>query len=131
MTLVFDTTSLSGLLDNDDEIIREVTKADYDRLLVPLAADAELRYGFMYGKKSEENLANYTLLKRNIVLEYINPNQDTAIIYADLAAWCRKHGKSLSNNDLWIAATSIQTGGSLLTLDKDYGVLPQIRLIDF
>jgi tRNA(fMet)-specific endonuclease VapC len=130
MTLVFDTSALSNLLNYDDTIMREVTKVKYDRYIVPLSTDAELRYGFANGNRQENNLSDYEGLKKTLNLIVINPNQDTSSIYAGLAAWCRQNGKSLSNNDIWIAATCVQVGGELITLDEDFKYLPQIRLVD-
>ncbi len=130
VTLVFDTTALSALLGNDDTVVRALSRQTYDRLIVPLAADAELRFGFAYGSRQAENLANYELFKRQFHLEVLNPSQDVAHIYAELAAWARQHGIALSHNDTWIAATCVHAGGKLLTLDQDFARLPQIRLVN-
>lgn len=128
MTLVFDTSALSPLLRNDDATVRAATSQEYDRLIVPLAADAELRFGFAYGNRPAENLVHYNSFKQRFNIEVVSPDQDTAIIYADLARWARQHGVALSHNDFWIAATCVQTGGSLLAIDGDFGYLPQVRL---
>lgn len=130
MTLVFDTTALSALLGNDDMIVRELAQQAYDRLVVPLATDAEMRFGFAYGNRQAENLANYELFKQQFHVEVVNPSQDVGHIYADLAAWARQHGIALSHNDIWIAATCVHVGGKLLTLDQDFARLPQVRLVN-
>lgn len=129
MTLVFDTSALSLLLSGNDTAIRTFSNQSYDQILIPLATDAEMRYGFCYGSKKVANLANYELFKQQFNLEIIEPNQDTAIIYADLAVWARKHGISLSNNDIWIAAACVQAAGVLATTDNDFEHLPQIRTL--
>jgi predicted nucleic acid-binding protein len=126
MTLVFDTSALSSWFDDNDRIVRIISRQNYDRALIPLSTDAEMRYGFAHGSKTVENLKNYGLFIQQFNLEVIAPNQDTSIIYGDLAAWSRQHGFVLSNNDLWIAATTIQQGGTLATLDKDFANLPQV-----
>jgi predicted nucleic acid-binding protein len=128
MTLVFDTSALSQLLNNNDQIVRLFSRIQYDRALIPLATDAEIRYGFRFGNKESANLANYVLFKEQFDLEVVAPNQDTAIIYAELSSWARQHGVSLSNNDIWIASTSIQVGGELFTTDIDFTRLPQVRM---
>ncbi len=128
MTLVFDTTVLSGILSNNDSLIREFSNQEYDRLIIPLATDAEIRYGFSYGMRQAENLKNYELFKKHFNIEIAYPDQDTSIIYSDLATWSRKHGVAISHNDLWIASTCIRFGGVLATLDKDFSKLPQIRI---
>jgi predicted nucleic acid-binding protein len=131
MTLVFDTSALSRLLKNDDRVVRAANASLYDSKLIPLATDAEVRFGFAYGSKQNENLKNYELFKQQFQLELVVPEESTAVVYADLATWCRKNGISLSGNDLWIAATCVQSGGQLLTLDKDFTRLPQVSLVAF
>ncbi|HUC87716.1 MAG TPA: PIN domain-containing protein [Candidatus Binatia bacterium] len=131
MKLVFDTSTLSSLLSNDDDIVKAFANQDTDQVIIPLATDAELRFGFTDGNRRSDNLANYKLFKKEFNVVVTFPDQDTAIIYGDLATWAKQHGISLSNNDLWIASTCIQVGGNLFTLDGDFKNLPQLRLIDF
>jgi tRNA(fMet)-specific endonuclease VapC len=40
--------------------------------------------------------------------------------YADIDAWSRATGCKMGKNDLWIAATALVTGTTLLTTDKDF-----------
>ncbi|MCL4357908.1 PIN domain-containing protein [Patescibacteria group bacterium] len=130
MILIFDTTTLSRLLSGDSRIVQAVGQQIYDHYVIPLATDAEMRFGFANGSKEIQNIENYELFKSEFGVEIFSPNQDTSIIYAELAAWAKQHGVSLSNNDLWIAATSNQLGGRLITLDSDFKNLPQISLVD-
>ncbi|HEX4774315.1 MAG TPA: PIN domain-containing protein [Candidatus Saccharimonadales bacterium] len=129
MTSVFDTSALSDLLSDEDYVVKAFTEQEYDSLAIPLATDAELRFGFVNGNRAAYNLKNYELFKQQFNVNVIQLDQDTAIIYADLAAWARQHGLALSNNDFWIAATTIQIGGNLLTSDGDFKGLPQLRII--
>lgn len=130
MNLVFDTSVLSALFDDEDKIVKAVSKHAFDRALVPLATDAEMRFGFAYGNKLDKNLKDYRIFIQRLNFEIVAPDQDTAIIYGDLAAWSRKNGIALSNNDIWIAATCVQFGGSLVSLDQDFTQLPQIRRVE-
>ncbi len=129
MTLVFDTSALSNLLSDKDYIVKAFSEQKYDELSIPLAVDAELRFGFANSSKTANNLETYDLFKQQFHASITNPIQDTSIIYADLATYARQHGLALSNNDFWIAATTIQLGGVLFTRDGDFGELPQLRAI--
>jgi predicted nucleic acid-binding protein len=129
MTLVFDTSALSNLLSDEDYVVKSFSEQEYDSLSVPLATDAEIRFGFVNGNRAADNQKSYELFKRQFSVSITYPNQDTAIIYADLAAWAKQHGLALSNNDFWIAATTIQIGGILFTSDRDFKGLPQLRLV--
>lgn len=128
MILILDTSALSSLLNDDDRLVTIATSPSYSSTIIPLATDAEARFGFQHGNKHAENLKNYETFKQHFGLSVVAPDQDTAITYTELASWCRQNGISLSNNDLWIAATCIQFGGKLLTLDQDFARLPQVSL---
>ena len=129
MILVFDTSALSRLFAKDDRAIQVLAQQKHDQLLIPLAVDAEIRFGFVNGSRQEQNLANYEMFKNQFSAEIMPPDQDTAIIYAELALWARQNGIALSNNDTWIAATCVQTAGVLLTFDEDFKDMPQIRIV--
>ncbi len=129
MILVFDTSGLSRALGGDETVLEPISRPEFETFVIPLAVEAELRYGFSLGSKSAHNLAVYEAFKHEFALEIAMPTTDTAIIYAELARWCRRHGVVLSHNDLWIAATTIEIGGSLLTFDKDFEALPQLRSV--
>ena len=130
MTLVFDTTALSHFLNEDQAILRIMASENFNRYVIPLATDAEIRFGFLHGSRQADNLDKYTKILQQLSLELVSPNQDTSIIYAELATWARQHGVSLSNNDLWIAATNNQVSGRLITLDGDFKHLPQVPQVD-
>ncbi|HUD07409.1 MAG TPA: PIN domain-containing protein [Candidatus Saccharimonadales bacterium] len=131
MKLVFDTSALSQLLSDDDVIVKVFAQQKFGRAIIPIATDTELRFGFAHGSKSVDNLANYELFKKEFDIEVVFPDQETAVIYADLATWARQHGVALSHNDFWIASTCIQIGGSLFAVDQDFKSLPQLRIIEF
>lgn len=128
VNLVFDTSALSKIIDRNLELIKVAAQPKFTMFVLPLATDAELRYGFKYGNQETSNIEKYENIIRDYGLRLTCPDQETALHYADLAGWCRQNGISLSNNDLWIAATTVQSGGKLLTLDQDFAHLPQVSL---
>lgn len=40
--------------------------------------------------------------------------------YVEASEYCRRRGRTLGKNDLWIAATAMTTGATLLTTDRDF-----------
>lgn len=130
MILVFDTTALLRFLDEDQTMLRMVASEEFDRYAIPLATDAEIRFGFTHGARQADNLNKYARIVQQLSFEIIHPDQDTSVLYAEIASWAKKHGIALSNNDIWIAAASKQLGGKLLTLDDDFRHLPQISRVD-
>jgi predicted nucleic acid-binding protein len=127
MNLVFDTTVLAKMLDNNTKVIKFVSEQDYNTFTIPLACDSEIRFGYNNGSRELINLTNYEQFKNAFGAIVYIPTEETSKIYAELTTFARKNGIVLSNNDLWIAASSLEIGGKLITLDKDFTYLPQIR----
>ena len=48
------------------------------------------------------------------------PFADAIDRYVEVSEFSRKAGRALGKNDLWIAATAIATGATLLTTDRDF-----------
>lgn len=56
----------------------------------------------------------------------------TIRMYATLDSFCESVGQSLGKNDLWIAATTVITGATLVTTDRDFDRLaPQLLTRDW
>jgi predicted nucleic acid-binding protein len=127
-SLVLDTSAVTALAKANPEILQIVDSNEFDIIIIPLATDAELRFGYQNGSQESTNLVRYEQMKRDMLAEITLPDLETSKLYAQLATWCTQHGIATSNNDLWIAATAIQNGAQLLTLDTDFSRLPQVRL---
>ena len=54
---------------------------------------------------------------------------DTASHYAVIFDTLRRNGTPVTMNDVWVAASAMQHGCRVLTLDRDYLKVPQI-LVD-
>jgi len=53
-------------------------------------------------------------------VHFLSLNETTAEIYATAFKQLKSKGKPIPTNDIWIAATAMQHGLSLLTLDKHF-----------
>ena len=83
------------------------------------------------GRNREEREASMEFveqLKASSVLAGVDDR--TAEIFSELRAYAAQSGKPRGINDLWIAATAIQIGAELITLDSRAGFddLPGLRL---
>ncbi|MDZ7744526.1 MAG: type II toxin-antitoxin system VapC family toxin [Candidatus Saccharibacteria bacterium] len=92
-------------------------------IYVPVVVVGELRYGFAYGTKQVENEEQLNRFIASTAVELLYISHKTTELYAELAAYCRRSGRVLSDNDLWIAALAQEHGLSLATYDKDFEVL--------
>ena len=86
----------------------------------------EMLAGFMTGDrraKNEEELARFLDSPR---VNLIDVDEATAERYAVIFTTLRAAGTPIPTNDLWIAASSMQHGLRLLTLDSHFTKVPQI-----
>ena len=80
-----------------------------------LALVKKLRWGPAKILLLEDLLQQFTLLDIH--------SEEVLSTYAELDFILQKSGKSVEQNDIWIAATTIVAGAHLLTTDKDFDPL--------
>ena len=119
--MVLDTNSYSALALGTRSIVELIT--DVPELEIPLPVIAELRYGFLNGSKPEKNEQTLQRFLAQSNVSILEPNMETTNHYAELQLFCKKHGKALSQNDIWIGALAQQHNSTLVTFDKDFQVL--------
>ncbi len=73
------------------------------------------------GWGSEKKAALDALLHELVIVDINNGTVLRA--YADIDAYLTKNGKTVGNNDVWIAATAKAAGALLLTTDTDFAPL--------
>jgi predicted nucleic acid-binding protein len=122
--MLLDTNAYSALALGEQSVVEVISGASEIKL--PLPVIAELRYGFVKGSRSERN---EQALQRFLAQEQVSiavPTLKTTELYAQLQLFCVKRGKSLSHNDLWIAALARETDDTLVTFDEDFKPLLEI-----
>jgi predicted nucleic acid-binding protein len=82
--------------------------------------------------KGQRQRYNEKMLKQTIDLlniEVIGVNADVARKYATIYLSLQKKGAKIPINDVWIGASCMEIGGTLLTRDKHFDVVDQIEAI--
>ena len=102
-----------------------------DEILVPSVMLGELEYGFRNGSKynKNKNHLEYFLGSENISVVF--SSLQTAEIYGRLKNQLRKNGTPIPENDVWIAALSIETASTLATFDVYFKSIPSLKLLLF
>lgn len=126
-SLAIDTSAFSLLLRGNKSI--EDLISNTGLVNMPIVVAAELRAGFLHGKKSERYGPILDDFLSDTSTSLLHITDDTVPVYAELYAYSRLNGRQLSNNDLWIGALCVQYNQPLLTTDKDFDALPQVRRI--
>lgn len=92
------------------------------KIYVPVMVAAELQYGFLNGSRQQENLKRLQQFLSLDFVEVLLPAMETAEHYAAMAMYCKKSGRALTHNDLWIAALAKQHDLRFATYDQDFRV---------
>jgi len=93
---------------------------------LPIIVLGELQYGFMKGSREDENINRLKRFLSQDTVEVLNIKAETTRYYGELSLLCKKSGRALSNNDIWIAALAMENDLPLATFDKDFAVFKDI-----
>lgn len=115
-------TNIYSALNRGDAAVRSLL-ADTNLIAIPPAVIAELLFGFYGGSNRFANEHELDVFLQQETVEIVPVSRETARTYAEIASFCRKSGRALSNHDLWIAASALEHGIPLVTFDKDFMAL--------
>ena len=124
-----DTNIYSAFKKGDSRIIEVFQHAD--TIGIDITVLAELLAGFKQGNREKQNrqsLEDFINNNRVILLPH---NENTAEFYADIYLLLRKKGKPIPTNDIWIAATAMQSGRALFSLDAHFQKIDGLLLMPF
>jgi len=100
-----------------------------DHIFIPSVVLGELHFGFMKGSRQELNERKLQEFIVRLEVEIIDVDVDVARKYATIYLSLRRKGFKIPINDVWIAACSMEVGGTLLTRDKHFRVVDQIESV--
>ena len=99
-----------------------------DRIYISPVVLGEIRSGFGDSRKDRAAAA---VLDDFLTLPYVQivPVSETAAdYYAGLFRHLRREGRKIPDNDLWIAAQSLELGTLLLSRDTHFAGIPNLRV---
>lgn len=123
--LALDTSAYSWLRAGDARVIDWLSAAE--SIIVPATVLGELRAGFELGGRTRENLTALAEFLQEPFVSMRGVGADEAARYGHLFAALRMAGTPIPTNDIWIAATAIQSRAHLLTFDTDFQVVPGLK----
>ena len=122
--ILIDTNSLTDVFRGDVALIRTVESAS--EVWLPFIALAEIKAGFLAGRRSA---ANEALLLAFLQLSHVGvvyADHETTELYARLFLQLRRAGTPIPTNDLWIASLAVQHQLFLVSRDRHFDKLPQV-----
>ena len=124
-TAILDSNAIISLLDGNKTVARMLKSAQ--RVLIPAIVCGEIDAGTQGGTKREqaarEAFASFLDMEQVTVLPI---TRKTGEFYARVFSFLKSVGTPIPTNDIWIAASVLETGGMLITTDKHLLALPLI-----
>ena len=113
--VVIDTNIYTAFKRNHPPIVQSFKHLDF--IGIDVTVLAELYAGFKGGKKETINVKELEGFLNTSRVHILNHDKNTAEFYANIFNVLKNKGKPIPTNDIWIAASSMQNGLSLFTLD--------------
>jgi predicted nucleic acid-binding protein len=100
-----------------------------DDIYLPSIVMGELTYGFMKSSRQQLNERKLQEIIKKLKIEIINVNRNVSRKYAIIYLSLVKKGAKIPINDVWIAASCMEVGGTLLTRDHHFQHVEQIETV--
>jgi len=128
LKLVLDTNIFSDYAEGVPQTVDFM--ATYGEFIyLPSVVLGELYFGFMKGSRQQINEKKLQQFIGRLKVEIIDINPDVARKYAIIYLSLQKQGNKIPINDVWIAASCMEVGGTLLTRDNHFAVVEQIETV--
>lgn len=126
--VVIDTNAYSALMKGSLSIKSIIENAE--EVFIPVIVLGELLFGFKKGSREKSNLVILNKFLELPGVSVLNTTSETAEVFAEVITFLRNSGKPIPTNDIWIAALAVETGSVLISSDKHFLNVPQVRLFD-
>jgi tRNA(fMet)-specific endonuclease VapC len=123
--IVLDTSAFTRLRGADARVASAVAAAS--SVYLSVVTLGELEAGAQLGVRPADNRAALSEFLSAPFVSVLPINPDVARVYGRLFAELRRAGTPIGVNDIWIAASAIEAGAHLITLDADFA---RIRGLD-
>ena len=125
-TVCVDTNAYVAFKRGDEKIVAVLQHAP--TILLSVTVLGELLAGFAAGNRESVNRSELTRFLDSSRVRLAVSTAATADLYALVYAALRRKGQPIPSNDLWIAATCLEHGAALLTLDAHFQNIDGLRV---
>tara|TARA_Y100000310_G_scaffold242934_1_gene247226 strand:- start:23107 stop:23502 length:396 start_codon:yes stop_codon:yes gene_type:complete len=128
MKYLIDTSILIEIEKNNKDVIKQLSDIPFlleNNLNISLFSYCEFYFGLI--KKNKKNKHSY--LQRLNKYNVYDPNLSTAALFSELLFSLRERGKLIQHFDIFIAATAIENNFTVITKDKLFLNIREVRTI--
>lgn len=127
MRILLDTNAYAALGRRNFHIRNIVETAD--EVVLSTIVLGELHAGFALGSRKKKNKRELGEFLKEPGITIAPPTEGIAERYGEVVRILRENGTPLPTNDIWIAATALETGSRILSFDTHFGLVPGIMLV--
>jgi predicted nucleic acid-binding protein len=127
MNICIDTNAYSAFKRGNPAIVSLFESVN--NIIVPTIVVGELLAGFYIGTQSKRNITELQQFLELNGIEQKGPDYDIAERYGIIVTDLRKKGTPIPTNDIWIAATALETGARLVTYDSHFDLIPGLIIL--
>ena len=124
---LLDTNIINAFFNKEKSIIEQL-KSGAD-IFIPSIVLGEMYFG---AEKSEHKKANFE--KIDYLADYIqvlSADKETGKFYGKIKNQLKENGTPIPENDIWIAALSMQHNIALVTRDKHFNVVEKLKAVQW
>lgn len=126
--LAIDTNLLINVLQHD--VVPYDTFRRYDRLLISATVMGEFRAGIESSRKGLSMLSKLTAYTAKTSVDVVPITDRTSELYAKVFQALRQRGRPIPQNDMWIAASALENGADLVSMDDHFRFVPMLTVIN-
>lgn len=126
-TVLPDTNVIIDFLDGDRTFGKELSTAE--RILATPTVVAEFLSGIYATKRDLAKQEAFDAFLDNAAVEFLPHDRETAIYYASIYRHLKSQGTLIPLGDIWIAASAMQHGATILTKDKHFAAIPVLPVV--
>ncbi|HOV38000.1 MAG TPA: type II toxin-antitoxin system VapC family toxin [Spirochaetales bacterium] len=125
MKLVLDTNAYCDYAEGVPSVV-EILAEYGEEIFLPSVVIGELTYGFMKGTKRAYNERKLREVIEKLRIEIIDINVNVARKYALIYFQLINKGRKIPLNDVWIAASCLEVGGTLVSSDGHFEAIESL-----
>lgn len=122
--IILDTNIVTAWLKGETGIADKIDKAK--NIYLPIIVIGELYYGAFHSTKVQKNITDINKLTAAYNLLLVD--EAVTATYGRIKTALRKKGKPIPENDIWIAAITLQNNLTLITRDKHFKEIEGIKM---
>lgn len=126
-SVVLDTSAVSRLWAGHEGVVELL--ADAALFLLPVTVLGELEAGFEMGRRARANRVMLNEFLDEPFVSVLPVRQPVARIYGGLFAGLKRAGTPIPVNDIWIAASTLDSRSQLVTFDRHFAKVPGLSYI--